>query len=111
MLRLPGFSYESPATLDEAVALLAEHPGRARLLAGGTDLLPNLKHGIEEADVVISLGRLEELREVHSIDRRHICGQRRRIGTDVLQHRGHAQLFEQLAYLGADPLQVNRVRV
>jgi 4-hydroxybenzoyl-CoA reductase subunit beta len=64
MLRLPEFSYESPDTLDEAVALLAEHPGRARLLAGGTDLLPNLKHGIEEADVVVSLGKLAALREV-----------------------------------------------
>lgn len=58
MLRLPTFRYESPATVDEAVALLAEHPGRARLLAGGTDLLPNLKHGIEDADIVISLARL-----------------------------------------------------
>jgi len=61
MLRLPTFEYASPRTLDEALDLLAEHPGRARLLAGGTDLIPNMKHGIEEADVVVSLRHLPEL--------------------------------------------------
>ncbi len=61
MLRLPAFRYEAPATLDATLALLAAHPGRARLLAGGTDLLPNLKHGIEEADVVVSLKQLPGL--------------------------------------------------
>jgi 4-hydroxybenzoyl-CoA reductase subunit beta len=64
MLRLPRFRHETPASLEEAAALLSEHKGRARLLAGGTDLLPNLKHGIEEADVVVSLGRVPELNRV-----------------------------------------------
>ncbi len=61
MLRLPTFTYESPATIDEVLALLADNPGRARLVAGGTDLLPNMKHGIEEADIVVSLSRLPGL--------------------------------------------------
>ena len=61
MLRLPTFRHEAPETVDGVLALLAEHPGRARLLAGGTDLLPNMKHGIEEADVVVSLARLPAL--------------------------------------------------
>ena len=68
MLRLPTFRYESPETVDGVLALLAEHPGRARLLAGGTDLLPNLKHGIEEADVVVSLRHLGELSSVTERD-------------------------------------------
>jgi 4-hydroxybenzoyl-CoA reductase subunit beta len=55
MLRLPSFEHAAPMSVDEVLATLAEHPGRARLLAGGTDLVPNLKHGIEEADVVVSL--------------------------------------------------------
>ncbi len=55
MLRLPAFAYSSPKSLEAVLATLAEQPGRARLIAGGTDLLPNLKHGIEEAGLVVSL--------------------------------------------------------
>ncbi len=64
MLRLPAFAYAAPDSVDGVLAALAERPGRARLIAGGTDLLPNLKHGIEEADVVVSLRHVAELRGV-----------------------------------------------
>lgn len=63
MLRLPAFVYEAPDTVEEVLHLLASRPG-VRLVAGGTDLIPNLKHGVEEADVVVSLRRLPELAEV-----------------------------------------------
>lgn len=58
MLRLPKLDYVAPESVDEVLDVLAQHGGRARLLAGGTDLLPNMKHGIEEADVVVSLRNL-----------------------------------------------------
>lgn len=64
MLRLPAFAHAAPASLDEALSLLAQPGRRARVLAGGTDLLPNLKHGIEEADLVVSLRNLAGLREI-----------------------------------------------
>ncbi|HZM00291.1 MAG TPA: FAD binding domain-containing protein [Planctomycetota bacterium] len=67
MLRLPAFEYAAPDSLGGVLAALAERPGRARLLAGGTDLLPNLKHGIEEADVVVSLKRVPDLSEVREL--------------------------------------------
>ena len=67
MLRLPEFSYHAPDSLSGVLALLAEHPGRARLVAGGTDLLPNLKHGIEEADHVVSLVNLPEASSVEEL--------------------------------------------
>ena len=35
--------YYTPATVDEALALLAEHAGNARIIAGGTDLLIDLQ--------------------------------------------------------------------
>jgi 4-hydroxybenzoyl-CoA reductase subunit beta len=66
VLRLPAFEYAAPTTVDGVLAALAERPGRARLLAGGTDLLPNLKHGIEEADVVVSLRNVAELRGIEA---------------------------------------------
>ena len=41
--RLPKFEYLRPKTLDEALSLLKQHGEAARLLAGGTDLIPQLK--------------------------------------------------------------------
>jgi 4-hydroxybenzoyl-CoA reductase subunit beta len=62
MLRLPRFEVATPATAAEAVAALAR-PG-ARLVAGGTDLLPNLKHRLERPEVLVSLSAVRDLRYV-----------------------------------------------
>jgi CO/xanthine dehydrogenase FAD-binding subunit len=43
--------------VQEAAALLAAHPGRARLIAGGTDLMPNMKHGLFTPEHLIALRR------------------------------------------------------
>ncbi len=49
------FKLERPATVAEAAALLAAQP-QARLVAGGTDLIPNLRRGIERPTVLVDLG-------------------------------------------------------
>ena len=41
--RLPRFEYVQPNSIDEALYLLATHKGEAKLIAGGTDLLPKMK--------------------------------------------------------------------
>ena len=61
MLRLPSFSFRLPATLDEAATILSgEGPG-CRLVAGGTDLWPNMKRRHQKADTVVSLMRVPDL--------------------------------------------------
>ncbi len=62
MLRLPAFELRQPESLPEALALLAEAGPSAALLAGGTDLLPNLKHELLAPRLLLSLSRVEELR-------------------------------------------------
>lgn len=57
------FDYSAPQTLGEAVQLLAARP-RAMLLAGGTDLLPQLRAGARQADLVIDVKRIPELNEI-----------------------------------------------
>ncbi|HTE49574.1 MAG TPA: FAD binding domain-containing protein [Kofleriaceae bacterium] len=66
MLRLPAFVVVSPETVDGAVMALAR-PG-ARVLAGGTDLLPNLKHRLDLPPVLVSLSRVRGLDHV-TVDR------------------------------------------
>ncbi len=63
MERLPDFELKRAASLDEAVAWLAADPG-ARLLAGGTDLVPNLRRGIEHPGVLIDLGAVHGLSDI-----------------------------------------------
>lgn len=41
--RLPRFDYLKPGTIDETLSLLSQYKGRARVIAGGTDILPKLK--------------------------------------------------------------------
>jgi 4-hydroxybenzoyl-CoA reductase subunit beta len=57
MHALPEFTLQRPASLAEATALLAAEPA-ARLVAGGTDLLPNLRRGLERPPVLIDLSGL-----------------------------------------------------
>jgi 4-hydroxybenzoyl-CoA reductase subunit beta len=64
MLRLPRFEVATPATVSEAVALLVEGGEDARIVAGGTDLVPNMKHELVTPGLVVSLARIAELRGV-----------------------------------------------
>ena len=53
------FSLRTPATLTEASTLLAQSGSRA--LAGGTDLIPNLRHGLGTPSTLVDVARLPEL--------------------------------------------------
>lgn len=61
MLRLPPFRLEQPETLQAALELLAAAGPQAVVLAGGTDLLPNMKHELLQPPVVVALSRVPEL--------------------------------------------------
>ncbi|HJS75958.1 MAG TPA: FAD binding domain-containing protein [Burkholderiales bacterium] len=62
MIALPAFRLMRPATLAEAARLAAEPD--ARLIAGGTGLLPNLRLGLGKPRTLVSLDQLEELRNI-----------------------------------------------
>src|SRR5687768_11916710 len=64
MLPLPVFEYHRPKTLPECLALLQALGDKARIIAGGTDVLPNMKHGLFEPEHVVSITAVEELRGV-----------------------------------------------
>lgn len=55
------FEYAAPADLNEAVGLLAKAGERAQLLAGGTDIIVQLREGLRRADLVIDVKKIPEL--------------------------------------------------
>jgi carbon-monoxide dehydrogenase medium subunit len=55
------FDYLTPATLDEAISLLAEHPDDAKLLAGGHSLIPAMKLRLAMPQILIDIGRIKDL--------------------------------------------------
>jgi carbon-monoxide dehydrogenase medium subunit len=59
--RLPGFEYLSPKTIGETLDLLSKYKGQARLLAGGTDLLIDMKRRKEKPPYVIGLKHVRNL--------------------------------------------------
>lgn len=63
MMRLPPFRYLAPKSLGEAASMLAEHGPEAMVVAGGTDLYPNMKRRQQEPRVVIGLRGVPQLRE------------------------------------------------
>lgn len=64
MLRLPPFRYHRPRTVDEAVSLLHGHGPDAMPIAGGTDLMPNMKHRLFTPAHVVSLNGIEAMRGI-----------------------------------------------
>ena len=100
--------YQAPTTLTEAVALLAASPGPTRLLAGGTDLLVQLRTGRVAPELVVDLKRIPALGAIEPRDGGF------RIGGAVASARlsEHAELralwpgvVEAMALVGSDQIQ------
>lgn len=97
MLRLPQFEVESPDTVEGVITALQRRPG-ARLVAGGTNILPNLKHFLDTPPALVSLARVSALRGVVRDDAAGVL----RIGagvtlTQVAEHEELRALFPSLA--------------
>ena len=62
---LPEFQLLRPTTIADVLAARAAHPA-SRLIGGGTDLLVNIRRGIEAPPVLIEMNGVAELRTVHA---------------------------------------------
>ena len=62
MMRLPYFTFHAPRSVREAADRLAAAPADTMLVAGGTDLLPNMKRRQQVPRALVSLRRVAELR-------------------------------------------------
>ena len=62
MMRLPWFKYHAPRSVAEAARILAAEGPQAMLIAGGTDLLPNMKRRHQSPATLVSLRQVEGLK-------------------------------------------------
>ncbi|MDJ0385628.1 xanthine dehydrogenase family protein subunit M [Streptomyces sp. G-G2] len=97
------FSYVRPTSLREAAAALAGHPG-ARYLAGGTNLVDLMKHGVESPGTLVDLSRLplDEIERLPDDAGLRIGSMAR--NTDVAAHplvRAHYPVLAQALLAGA----------
>src|SRR5207249_11709433 len=56
--------YEAPESLEGAVALLARATGETRVLAGGTDLLVQMRSDVVEPDLIVDIKKIAETRAI-----------------------------------------------
>lgn len=62
------FDYVVPKTLDEAMALLAQHLDEAKILAGGHSLIPAMKLRLAQPQLLIDIGRIKDLAYIREAD-------------------------------------------
>src|SRR5467141_723275 len=70
-MKAPRFAYARPASVAEALALLAEHKDEARVLAGGQSLVPMLNFRVAAPKVLVDINRIAALAGI-KVTRNHI---------------------------------------
>src|SRR5258708_22091769 len=70
-MKAPRFAYARPASVAEALALLAEHKGDARVLAGGQSLVPMMNFRLAAPKVLVDINRIAALTGI-KVTRNHI---------------------------------------
>ncbi len=69
-----AFDYQAPATLDEAVRLLANDPDGAKVLAGGHSLIPAMKLRLAQPQLLVDIARIKSLAYIREEGNRILIG-------------------------------------
>lgn len=100
--------YLTPCSVEEAFHLLSAHGGQARIIAGGTDVLPDIRKGKHALACLVDVTRIPELTEIRVVNRYVEVGAAVTFATlrehPYLQQHVHA-LVEAAASVGAAPIQ------
>lgn len=73
-MSLPKFDFHEPSTIDEACQTLAELGRDAKAVAGGTDLIVNMKKRVVSPEHLVSISRISGLREMYSSNGTYVIG-------------------------------------
>ena len=100
-MKLPAFEYAAPASVDEALGLLAAHPG-AKALAGGQSLLATMAFRLAAPPMLVDLRRIESLKRIEIGARGVTLGARTRwrdIEDDARLKHAHPLLVEAVSHV------------
>ncbi len=110
------FEYVAPTSVEEALAVLAEHGDEAKVIAGGQSLLPVLRMRLNAPEMVVDLGRIEALRGVrddgdalvigamtthHDVGRDPLVAEHAALVTKAVEHLADAQVRHRGTFGGA----------
>lgn len=118
-----AFEYRVPHTLDEALALMAEHGYDAKILAGGQSLVPTMNFRLAQPSVLVDLNRLPELSGItqsdsggvrigamtrqRTVERSQLVAERAPLVHDAMPYIAHVQIRNRGTFGGslahADP--------
>ncbi len=71
-MHLPEFEYYSPETIEEIFRLIGSLKKKATFLAGGTDVIPELKDRIRSTDTLISLKKIKALKGISYLKKKKL---------------------------------------
>jgi carbon-monoxide dehydrogenase medium subunit len=105
---MPSLSFTAPTSVEEAVRLLAGASGLAKPLAGGTDLLVQLRSGRIRPDLIVDTKRIPEMTGIRETDGHFIIGASTP-GVMVYEHEGLRQawpgIVEGMDLIGSEQIQ------
>ena len=122
-MKPPAFKYYAPTTVEEALALLAEHGYDAKPLAGGQSLIPTMNFRLAAPSVLVDLNRISELAYIRpgddggvrvgamarhaQVERDALIAERAPLVHETMPHIAHPQIRNRGTYGGslahADP--------
>jgi CO/xanthine dehydrogenase FAD-binding subunit len=105
---MPSLSFAAPTSVDEAVKILAGASGVAKVLAGGTDLLVQLRSGRLRPDLIVDTKRIPELIGIREESDRFVIGASTP-GVMIYEHQGLTRdwpgIVEGLDLIGSEQIQ------
>lgn len=81
---LPDFEYYAPDSVAEACKMLTDFGARAKVFAGGSDLLPKMKHGLIAPEVLISLKNIGDMKKIEYVQGKGVVVGGRSTHNDVV---------------------------
>jgi CO/xanthine dehydrogenase FAD-binding subunit len=105
---MPSLSFTAPTTVDEAINALARAPGLAKPLAGGTDLLVQMRSGRVKPELIVDTKRIPELIGIREESDRFVIGASTP-GVMIYEHQGLTRawpgIVEGLDLIGSEQIQ------
>jgi carbon-monoxide dehydrogenase medium subunit len=105
---MPSLSFTAPTSVDEAVKILAGASGMAKVLAGGTDLLVQLRSGRVRPELIVDTKRIPELIGIREESDRFVIGASTP-GVMIYEHQGLTRdwpgIVEGLDLIGSEQIQ------